>query len=928
MLHSLLWKKVFLSTLSVFFLGWIMNGQTYDISGIVKDPTDSELSAATVYLSSAQDSTVIDYTITEDDGKFSLKGKTFEKEVDFYISYTGFENFHKRFSVMEEPELDLGTIKLKEMSNVLDEVLVKGSAPPIRLKKDTLEFNVSSFKTKENATLEDLLKKLPGVTVDNDGKIQVNGKDVSKIKVNGKDFFGDDPLIATKNLPKDILEKIQVVDTKSKSDEFTGRESDSEDKTINVTIREENNKGFFARMTAGAGTDHRFSLNGIGNYFKNDLRLSVLGSANNINSIGFSFDEVYDAMGRNAYSVMNSGGNSGITKSQSGGFDFVNSWGEEVDLSANYFFNRASTVTESEVQRENILPDRRYFSNSNATSKNVNNNHRSDFQLEYTPDTLTRISVSPNITYNKGFSESRSEAESMEEDGRLINTSTSEQQGEIESLNFSNRLDLTRRFGDLGGYYRIGFTNRNSNRKDDRSNYTSRDIYDDEGNLEDQDIQDQLIQSDQTSGNYTLDVGTRIPLSKKWKLDLDYSYTTQQDKNERLVYEADQVGVYDRLNEDLSSDFDFQSFQHRSRAGIVFRDEKLNAGVTGGMESTRLKNREKFTNTTFDNTYNNFFSNVYARYRIDQMKSIFFRYSNQRSLPSVNQLQPVSNTTNPLNIVTGNPNLRPALTNRFSLNFYNFNYRTHQGMFFYVRGNYNTDQIVSRTTTDKDLVRTTTYTNVDGPYNFNIGASAHKEFKFKNKSTLKPSINFNSSLDKNVGFSNGVRYHSNSYSIGPRTGLEYDMPDVVNVDLSYGINDVHRKYSLDSQGDRNFADQDVRLRVTSYWPKNLIFGNDITYNRLGETAPGFERDYVLWNMSLGYEIWDGDGLARIKVFDLLNQNVSNRRTTGEDYIQDTHQLVLKRYVMFSFTYKLSKFGGKRGAPSRGGGYRGGRFRNG
>src|SRR5699024_6486451 len=222
-------KRIFLLSISLLFFTGLSFSQSYEISGVVQDSSKTALAAATIYLSTAKDSTVIDYTITEDDGRFSMKGKTFEDKVDFYISYTGFENYHKAFSIEEEPKQELGNIVMKEMSNTLGEVLVKGAAPPVKLKKDTLEFNVSSFKTKENANLEDLLKKLPGVTVDSDGKIKVNGKDVSKIKVNGKDFFGDDPKIATKNLPKDILEKIQVVDTKSKSDEFTGRESDSED---------------------------------------------------------------------------------------------------------------------------------------------------------------------------------------------------------------------------------------------------------------------------------------------------------------------------------------------------------------------------------------------------------------------------------------------------------------------------------------------------------------------------------------------------------------------------------------------------------------------------------------------------------------------------------------------------------------------------
>src|SRR5699024_89479 len=202
----------------------------------------------------------------------------------------------------EKTDVDLGTITMKEENNRLDEVLIVGEAPPISIKKDTLEFNANSFKTKENANVEDLLKKLPGFTVDKDGSIKVNGKDITKIKVNGKDFFGDDPKIATKNLPKDIIEKVQVVDSKTREQEFTGEESASDDKMLNLTIKEENNICFFSRLTAGGGTDHRYSLNGIANYFKKDMRLSALGSSNNINSIGFSFDEVYDAMGRNAFS--------------------------------------------------------------------------------------------------------------------------------------------------------------------------------------------------------------------------------------------------------------------------------------------------------------------------------------------------------------------------------------------------------------------------------------------------------------------------------------------------------------------------------------------------------------------------------------------------------------------------------------------------
>lgn len=897
-------------------------GQSYNISGTVKDSDRIPLPSATVFIQSPADSTVVDYTISDDDGKFTLKGRTIDKAVDFYVSYTGYGNYHKALSLEEESDYDLGDIILKELTSTLDEVLIRGTAPPITLKKDTLEFNVSSFKTKEDASLEDLLKKLPGVTVDRDGNIKVNGMDVTKIKVNGKDFFGDDPKIATKNLPKDLIQKIQVVDSKTKSQEFTKEESQSDDKMINLIIDEDDNKGLFARLTAGIGTDDRFSVNGIANFFKNDMRLSLLGSANNINSIGFSYDEIFDAMGRNAYSVINAGSNAGITKSHSAGLDFVDELGENLELSANYFYNRASSETESVIERENILPGRHYFNNSNSVSKNVNNNHRANFDLEYKPDTLTRITYRPMITVNNGFSESYSSAESFDQDGLKLNESETSRNGKSDGTDFSNRLDYTRRYGDKGGFFRFNVDLRNDKDTEDRANFTSRDLYNEDGSLQETSIQDQRIKRDDKGDELSVGGRVRIPLDEKWKVDVDYRYKNSTKTSERLIYETADNGInYDILNEELSSDFKFRTQTHTPMAGLVYTGEKLRAGVFAGLESVNMKNEEYFTNTLFDNTFNNLFGRVFMRYRLNQSETFFFRFMNNRSLPSVTQLQPVTNTTNPLNIVTGNPNLKPALVNRFSLNYYNFNFKTQFGTFVYLSGQFDKDQIVAKTFTDEELVRTTTYTNVDGKYNLNLGASIHKQFKFADeyKSTIKPELELNAGLRRDVGFSNEVRFNSETYTLSPSVSLEYDIPDIINVKPSYRVSYNQTEYSLDSRRDQEYTDHDLGLEVTTYWPEKLVFGSDITYTRLGKTAPGFDKDFVLWNLSLGYKLLGDDGILKVTVFDLLNQNISNRRITGEDYVQDMQQLVLKRYAMLTFTYKFSKFGGKK--ARQGGGMR-------
>ncbi|MBZ9619192.1 carboxypeptidase-like regulatory domain-containing protein [Psychroflexus lacisalsi] len=239
--------------------------------------TSGGLSSATIFIESPKDSTLLNYTISNNSGNFELIFKTKEASSRLNISYTGMQAYFRLIDLTTN-KIDLGNIPLKELASNLDEVIVNVNRSPITIKKDTLEFNAASFKTRPDANLEETLKQLPGVEVDAAGNTTVNGKPVQRILVNGKEFIGNDPKIATKNLPKEIISKIQVVDTKTQSQEFTGEEGDSENKTVNITIDEDKNKGYFSRATVGGGADERYEMSGIGNYFEDDMRLSVLAS--------------------------------------------------------------------------------------------------------------------------------------------------------------------------------------------------------------------------------------------------------------------------------------------------------------------------------------------------------------------------------------------------------------------------------------------------------------------------------------------------------------------------------------------------------------------------------------------------------------------------------------------------------------------------
>ncbi len=897
--------------LTVFLFSFLLKAQDFQVKGKVIDAEKAPLESATIYIEKAQDSTLVDYTISDVDGKFSVEGSTDANFINIFISFTGFNTYEKQFSLEENSNIDLGEVTMKFSTNSLDEVLVKGDRAPVTIKKDTLEFNAASFKTQPDANVEEVLKQLPGVNVDNDGTITVNGKEVSRILVNGKEFFGDDPKIATKNLPKEIIDKIQVVDTKTKSEEFTGEEGDSENKTINLTVKEDKNKGYFSRLTAGGGTDERYELSGIANYFKDELRLSVLGSSNNINSSGFTFDEVFDAMGRSAYSINGSGGGGGITKSDNAGFNFANEWNEKADLNSNYFFNRADNRTATTTTRENILPDRTYFNNSESTSERQNDNHRARVNFEFKPDTLTRISFRPNINVNKGFSTNNSFTESFEEDGTPINNVITEQNGEVFSTNYSNRFDVTRKFGSKGAFIRLGFNNTNNTSEDDQVYYSSREIYDEAGNLENTEIQDQYIDEDSQEDEYEIEIDSRLPLTEKLSLDIEYSYRKNNRTNTRLVYDREEGEEdYNSLNDNLSNDFESETFDHQPELGLVYNSDKLRASFSGGIQNIRLKNVDLFTNNSFDNTYNNLFVNSYLRYELTKTKSIYFNYRSSRNTPSLNQLQPVTNTTNPLNIVTGNPNLDPTLEHSFYANFNNYDFKSRSGFYAYLGGSLYNDRVVSFTTTDEDLVRTTTYTNVDGAYSAFAGFSLNKKIELENGNALNPRVGFRANFNRNVGFSNTQKYNSETLSLSPQLALRYEIEELLTVDPRYQLTYNNASYSLDSSRDQNYINHNLGMEVTSYWPKNFIFGNDISYQHVGNMSPGFKNDFVLWNMSLGYKLLGDDGIFKVKIFDVLDENISTSRYTGEDFIQDTQQLVLEQYVMFSFTYKFSKFGGK------------------
>ena len=914
-------------TLIVLLFSSYLFSQEYTITGTVKENgTKNALEAATVFAETLKDSTLISYTISKDDGSFELQLNTNVTKANVMISYTGY-NSKKRIIDLNKTNIDLGEILLDQQTQELEGVNVVGERIPIQIKKDTLEFNADSFKARPDANVEELLKKLPGVEVDSDGKITVNGREVNRVLVNGKAFFGNDPKIATKNLPKEIIDKIQITDTKTETEEFTGKDSDSEEKTINITIKEEKNKGHFGRATAGYGTDDRYQLNGMLNMFKGEERFSILAGKNNINSSGFSMDEIFDMVGNSGRRSVSVGGNGsfsvnglnfgfgqGITTSTNIGGNYANEFSDKTEVTGDYFYGGSSSFNDTKTSRENILPDRRYFTERQSSFNGDTDSHRGNARFEFELDSTLKITIAPRFNLAKSLSSNSTMENATDEDGALINESQSRSVDENEQQSFSNNLDVIKRFGSKGQFLRVGFNN-NNNVTDGSSNLnTLRSVY---GNNPSEEEVDQLTKIDNRSDTYQAEIEFRQPIIKNLFADLEYRYNWQNQENSRIVNDFDAASNgYTDFNADLSSEFTFKNIQQRSTFGINYEGEALSVRVNANYQNTEMNNNDRLQNLEFDKDFNNIFFSSRVRYTLSRNKRIRFDYRSSVDIPSLSQLQPIENISNPTNIVVGNPDLDAALSHRVSFNYNNFDWRSRSGMFIYGAMNFENDKITRFTVTDDNFIRRTSYTNVDGNYSANVGASYGKQIKKDTTYTLGWRLRLNSGYNNDVSFSNGVEFTSKNFSFTPRLTFDYNYKELIDIEPGYSITFNNTSYTLDNLDKVKFITHNAELRTSTYWPKNIIWGNDIVYSYNGNVSEGFDKSSVFWNMSLGVQMFKEKGTLKLLAYDLLDQNINTRRTVAEDYIQDSQGTVLQRYFMLSFTWKFDKFGGK--APQRGG----------
>jgi hypothetical protein len=926
--------KKLLSLLSLVFLVSFASAQSVaTVKGVLIDSLNKQsLKDASIVVLAASDSSLEVFTLAKADGSFIINNAPFG-EMLVQVKFQGYEPFSKKiiFSA-KNSSVDLGTIYLKTAANDLGNVTVTQS--PVKMNKDTVEFTASAFKTKPNAVAEDLLKKIPGIQVDKDGGIKAQGETVQRVLVDGKRFFGDDPKMATRNLPPDIIDKIQVFDAASDQSAFTGFDDGNRVKTINITTRKDKRKGYFGRAALGAGANSDDALydNNINiSKFNGDQQITFTGQANNVNKQNFSVQDMLGSLGGGGFGgggggrgggatmgggggggLLGTGGGGGIVKTLAAGLNYKDNWGTKTQFSGSYFYNDQTTTRDQNSLTENLVTgstDSSIFSKQVQSSVTNNKNHRINFNIETNFDTSNTLIIRPNISFQNTHSETFQTTSSTRGKLTSLNSSRVNSVRDNEGINGSLEATFRHRFAKKGRTYSIGL-NSSYNTNDGSGSNWSQNQY----NLPSRsytDTLDQIYTTNRDGKNNSATLSYTEPIGKNKQIEFNYNISSNVNNSGRATQGYNKAtNNYDIAVPNLSNIFENTFNANRVTVNYRIQNAKYNFSIGSGLQVGDLVSKNISTNVNLKQHFVNLFPSANFRYDFTKAKNMRFFYNGRTSQPSAEQLQPVIDNSNPLLIRTGNPNLKQQFSHSFRFLFNSFDIFTQKIIFATLSGSFIENDIQNSTTISGGGVQTIKPVNLSGTYNingfFNYGFPIKKP-----KSNLN--LMANVSRNQTQTLVNSISNFTRNTNLGGTISWTTNIKEGFDMNFSSNSNLTMARYTLQPQQNGDFFSQTVSTEATIYSKSGWVLSTDFDYIYNAGRSEGFNTSIPLWNASLSKQMLKNKaGELKFYVFDLLNQNISISRNVTSNYIQDLQTRVLKRYFMISFTYNLRKFGAAQG----------------
>ncbi len=860
-----------------------------------------------------------------------------------------------------EKTIDIGNVVMAYRGLLLDEVVVQAAA--VVIKEDTVEYNAASFKVKDNAVVEDLLKKLPGVQVDKDGNVTAQGKSVSRVKVNGKDFFGGDVKTATRELPANIVDKIQVIDDYGDQATVSGIKDGDPDKVLNIQIKKDKNHGFFGRATAGAGTDDRYQASFNGNYFNNNQQISLVGNSNNTNTSLFNFggggnrgatsmirtgmSAMNDMGGASAMSSMVQGGNtalfgtgnnSGVSTTNAVGTNYRDQWGKKISVYGSYSYTHKNTSQLQSTSTQSFYVSNSYINNQDQDALTIADSHRFTFNLEYQADSFNYLKVSPSYNFSGSDANNKTLFNYNLPDGTKTSDGNNKNVTNSNAPNISATILYNHKFRkhgrNLSASVSLGNSESNSTQDVSNLNYQYLPPFAGPRNTF------QYLDQANNNHNYGVRFTYSEPLSKYRSLDFTLSHNLNYARNNKKTYNVDSLTQSKSLNNLLSNDYENNYYSNRMGISLRTTMKKYNYTLGISLQPVDLQGKS----LTKDSSYNtisrvNIFPIARMVYNFSRTKSLNFSYSGNATQPTFSQLQPVQDYSNPQSVTAGNPDLKPAITHNMNFMYNNFNIISGKVLFTNLTISAINNQIVNKSARlGNNGASISIPENVNGYYNV-LGFYAFSK-PYKNRKYV---INFSGSLNynHNVNLTDSIIVSGNTLSqnlaltkvIGKNWvvtqgfNFEFNYKEWLELGtgVSYSLNDVKYSNAAGKTGSSAFVNSssnawtlssNINLDIT----KTLILKYDFDYTINTGLASSVSQNLAILNASLEQQLFKKkNGILKIAAYDLFKQNTNISRTVSANYITDSRTNRLTRYFMATFTYRLQKFAG---GAQQGPGFRG------
>jgi len=893
----------------LFFVTLIsIKGFTQNVTGTVIDQEKNPLEFVAVALINPLDSILISYANTDKFGKFKLENVPVGKSI-FQVHLLGYKTQQKIID-FKKGSTNLGTFTL-ENDNLLDEVLVNAIIP-ISIKKDTVAYNTKAFKIRVDDSVEDLLKKLPGVEVDAAGKVTAQGEEVAKVYVDGKEFFSGDPTIATKNLSADAIKSVEIIDEKSEKSRVSGVNDSERSKVINLILKDDKKVNDFGKLQAGYGTDDRYLTSLNYNRFSSKLQTSIIGKYNNVNTSGSDISEIisFNTGGGRRGRSTNTG--AGFLTTGVGGFNLGYELKKDQNLNADYFYNYTSFNSgDVSTNRTEFIGNTEIRSESKSESENISNRNNANFSYRDRSNKLSSLTIrgNGNISRNKGTSLNTLDKYNGQNELDLQSVGSSNSDTDNSSGNIS--FNYTKRFKESSkrNMTVIGGVNSSKTNSDSHNNQTNIFNFSDPSNKFEL---NQKIDKEQskTANSVNFKLEYVEPLSEKHLIEIGGGVNYNSNDND-----VNQTKFLDGIAQNplVYSEF-YKKSDLSGNIGYKYDNDKftLSAGVKI-IEQTQdfgLENESEFKNS-----YTDINPELSIRYNPERGEFLRFRMNKSVNLPSLSEVSPAINDFNPLYISQGNPNLTPEDNYSVSGFYGKHNFATGLSLFFRLSYNYTKNSIGNTEFTDPLGIRFSSYENLGDKNNFSTF------FHFGNRINslgIRYSFRINGSYSEYFSEINSAINETQTKSGTLALSLENNKKEKVDASIGASWNKNYTTFTSGNNADRDYLKQSYYTKLDWNVTNRFNIVSQFKYDIYTDSNFGTDEGVPIWNATVSYGLNESKSLTiMISALDILNKNIGIERNSSDNYFEEVNKEVLGNYYMLSLTYNLNGNKGPKGS-SRGG----------